>query len=101
MDEKAVQKWFFQPHTIALFDEMIEKCSTSFGEDTMISDYEAALRGFQEAHGLEKLGPVVHPTRVALTGKTTGPGLFELMGVLGPERMKKRFQHAKELATPA
>ena len=45
--------------------------------------------------GLEKLGPAVHPTRVALTGKTAGPGLFELMEVLGPDRMIQRLQRAK------
>ena len=53
------------------------------------------VRGFAEAKGLEKLGPVVHPVRVALTGKTFGPGLFELMEVLGPQRMFARIERAK------
>jgi hypothetical protein len=39
---------------------------------------------------MEKLGPIVHPTRVAMSGKTYGPGLFELMAVLGPERVRAR-----------
>ncbi len=42
--------------------------------------------------GLEKMGPVVHPVRVALTGKTVGPGLFELMSLLGPSRMVRRLR---------
>ncbi len=40
-----------------------------------------------------KAGQVIHPTRVAISGKTTGAGLFEMMEVLGKpkviERMKK------------
>jgi len=37
---------------------------------------------------------IVHPTRVALTGKTVGPGLFELMAVLGRERVLQRLDQA-------
>ncbi|MDD5560827.1 MAG: glutamate--tRNA ligase [Candidatus Omnitrophica bacterium] len=34
---------------------------------------------------------LIHPLRVALTGKTIGPGLFELIYFLGLERTKKRL----------
>jgi glutamyl-tRNA synthetase len=37
---------------------------------------------------------IIHPTRVALTGRTTGPGLFELMGVLGKARVVQRLGRA-------
>jgi glutamyl/glutaminyl-tRNA synthetase len=97
MDPKAVDKWFVQPHVGELFDGLIAKCGTDFTTETPLDVYENALRSFQESHGMEKLGPVVHPTRVALTGKTTGPGLFELMSVLGPDRMRHRLQAAKAL----
>ncbi|MEZ0327000.1 MAG: glutamate--tRNA ligase, partial [Fimbriimonas sp.] len=84
MDEKAVAKWFGQEHAPDLLRTIVDAC------DSVPSDavpyWEKILRGFQEARGMEKLGPIVHPTRVAMTGKTTGPGLFELMAVLGPER---------------
>jgi len=95
MDQKAVDKWFAQPHAAALFDFLIAKCDDTFQSDSGIEVYDEALREFQTANGIEKLGPVVHPTRVALTGKTTGPGLFELMAVLGPERLKARLERAK------
>jgi len=39
-----------------------------------------------------KAGELVHPVRAALTGKTIGPGLFELMEVLGKERIKQRLE---------
>ncbi|MEQ1935519.1 MAG: glutamate--tRNA ligase family protein, partial [Fimbriimonadaceae bacterium] len=92
MDAKAVEKWFGQPHARSLFEAIKTYCDN--GGDNSVEAYEKLLRGFQESAGLEKLGPVVHPTRVALTGKTFGPGLFELMAVLGPERISKRLEHA-------
>jgi glutamyl-tRNA synthetase len=97
MDAKAVEKWFGQADTRGLFDYLLEKCSSTFVEGSGLEVYEAALKQFQADHGLEKLGPVVHPTRVALTGKTTGPGLFELMAVLGSGRIRKRLVRAKEM----
>jgi len=34
---------------------------------------------------------IIHPIRVALTGKTVGPGLFEVIYYLGKERTKERL----------
>lgn len=95
MDEKAVAKWFKEPHVGDLFDWIIAMLP-QLHEETPDA-YQTILKGFQEAKHFEKLGPVVHPTRVALTGKTNGPGLFELMAVLGPERIKQRLERAKAL----
>jgi glutamyl/glutaminyl-tRNA synthetase len=92
MDEKAVAKWFAEPHVPALLDYL----ETADGPPTA-ENYELGLRNFMQAHGIEKFGPVVHPTRVALTGRTTGPGLFELMEVLGPARITARAQRARAL----
>ncbi|MCK4240643.1 MAG: glutamate--tRNA ligase, partial [Candidatus Atribacteria bacterium] len=41
-----------------------------------------------------KGGQIIHPTRVALSGKKIGPGLFELMVVLGQKRTIKRLEEA-------
>ncbi|MCF7869669.1 MAG: glutamate--tRNA ligase [Candidatus Omnitrophica bacterium] len=38
-----------------------------------------------------KVGILVHPTRVALTGRRKGPGLFETMEVLGKEKVLQRL----------
>jgi len=92
MDAKAVAKWFAAPHVRALF-QLIQTRVASDGPQVP-ADYEAILRAFQESAGIEKLGPVVHPTRVALTGKTFGPGLFELMAILGNDRVQARLSRA-------
>jgi len=43
---------------------------------------EHAVRGFAERHGA-KLGAVAQPLRAALTGRTTSPGIFEVLTLLG------------------
>ncbi|MCH7904570.1 MAG: glutamate--tRNA ligase [Armatimonadetes bacterium] len=95
MEQKAVDKWFKHDHVRALFDHL----TTAFDgkKETSAEECESILRGFMESAGVEKFGPVVHPTRVALTGKTVGPGLFELMSLLGPARIVKRVERAKKL----
>jgi len=54
---------------------------------------EAILRSLASEQGLPARA-LVHPTRVALTGKTAGPGLFELMALLGKDRVVRRLDDA-------
>jgi glutamyl-tRNA synthetase len=91
MDTKAVEKWFGQDHIRELLHHLMENCGRT---QLTVDGYREKLVEFQTAKGFDKLGPVVHPTRVALTGKTSGPGLFELMSVLGPERISARVDRA-------
>jgi glutamyl-tRNA synthetase len=51
---------------------------------------EAAMRAFSESNNL-KLGAVAQPLRVALTGKTTSPGIFEVLSVLGRDECLARL----------
>jgi len=51
---------------------------------------EAAIRRFAEAQGV-KLGQVAQPLRVALSGSTASPGIFEVLSVLGPAETKRRL----------
>ncbi len=41
-----------------------------------------------------KLGPIVHPVRMAVSGKTKGAGLFEMMEVLGRDRVVARLRRS-------
>jgi glutamyl-tRNA synthetase len=43
---------------------------------------EQAIRALAERKG-QKLGTVAQPLRAALTGRTTSPGIFEVLVVLG------------------
>jgi len=51
---------------------------------------EAAMRNFAEQNNL-KLGAVAQPLRAALTGRTTSPGIFEVLAVLGREESLARL----------
>ena len=51
---------------------------------------ESAARGGVEAKVL------IHPLRLALTGKGVSPGIFELMKLLGKETVLKRLDHLIE-----
>jgi len=54
---------------------------------------ENAVRGVASSLQI-KGGQIIHLTRVALSGKKIGPGLFELMVVLGKEKTIKRLEEA-------
>jgi glutamyl-tRNA synthetase len=54
---------------------------------------KAALETWTEANGL-KLGKTQAPIRVAITGRTVGPPLFESIEVLGREETLRRLQAA-------
>ena len=41
-----------------------------------------------------KVSVFIHPTRLAVTGRTAGPGLFELMEVIGRDRVVARLRRA-------
>jgi glutamyl-tRNA synthetase len=51
---------------------------------------EAAMRRFAEANNL-KLGAVAQPLRAALTGRTTSPGIFDVLAVLGRQECLDRL----------
>jgi glutamyl-tRNA synthetase len=59
------------------------------------AEAETLVRDLAAERGIEAR-EIVHPTRVALTGKTVGPGLFELMALLGKDRVNRRLEAAVE-----
>jgi glutamyl-tRNA synthetase len=62
-------------------------------EDWSVAAIEKVLRGLAgELQIKAKL--LIHPTRVALTGTTAGPGLFDIMEVLARERTVSRLRTA-------
>ena len=57
---------------------------------------EAALRLVAEARGV-KAATLIHAVRVALTGKSISPGLFDVASLLGRDRVKQRLAAASRL----
>lgn len=56
---------------------------------------EEAFKGFVEKEGL-KLSQIAQPARIALTGRTVSPGIYEVMDILGKERTLKRLKKVVE-----
>jgi glutamyl-tRNA synthetase len=52
---------------------------------------EAALRALAEERGI-KAGTLIHATRVAVTGQAVSPGLFEVLALVGRDRVLRRLQ---------
>ena len=52
---------------------------------------DAAARYFAEQNGL-KLGAVAQPLRAALTGRSTSPGIFDVLAVLGKDESMARIR---------
>jgi glutamyl-tRNA synthetase len=57
------------------------------------AELEETVKAFCDSAGL-KLKDVAQPTRVALTGEATGPGLYETMVVLGRDSSLARLRRA-------
>ena len=57
---------------------------------------EAAVRALAEARGV-KAGVLIHSVRVAVTGKTVSPGLFDVLALLGRDRVRARLAEARRL----
>ncbi|MBN2309902.1 MAG: glutamate--tRNA ligase, partial [Candidatus Hydrogenedentes bacterium] len=87
-EEKAVKKQWEKDDALErmrLIRETMESVDP-WTHDALKAAYEA-VAGAREMG----LGKLVHPTRLALTGKSVGPGLFELAELLGKETCLARM----------
>ena len=60
-------------------------------DDWSADGIEAAVRAYAEESGA-KLGKVAQPLRAALTGRTTSPGIFDVLDVLGKDEVIARLR---------
>jgi glutamyl-tRNA synthetase len=72
-------------HIAAIVDAL--RTTAPFDE----AQIEAAVRGTAAALGV-KAGALIHATRVAVTGRATSPGLFDVLALLGREETLARLE---------
>jgi glutamyl-tRNA synthetase len=60
-----------------------------------MASLEAAIREVAESQGV-KLGKLAQPLRAALTGRTTSPGIFDVMALLGRDETLARIADQME-----
>ena len=88
-DTAAVEKHFGDDNARVLMRDLADRLSSAQPFDKAVLETE--LRAFA-AERTVKVGAVIHPARVALTGRSISPGLFELMELLGRERTLERLR---------
>lgn len=89
-DQNAADKLFTEGNAPHL--EMVQSRLSSI--DTFSKEnIEAVIKGYAAEKGL-KLGDVAQPLRLAVTGRTVSPGLFEIMEILGREKVINRIKNA-------
>jgi glutamyl-tRNA synthetase len=91
-DDKAARK-FLTAEIRVPFAELIDKLAAL--KDFDEKDIEAAFTDVLSRNNLQ-LGNLAQPVRVALTGTTVSPGIYEVLAVLGKERSMKRLRAALE-----
>ena len=89
-EEKADDK-FLQPDILGLLEDIHGRIEKAF--EFKQADIEKIFVAFLEDNDI-KLKKVAQPLRVALTGKTASPGIFEVMEVLGRETVLERLEKA-------
>lgn len=65
-----------------------------------ITTTEAALRALAEAKGVSA-GKLIHPLRLALTGRGASPPIFDVAVVLGKEKSLRRLQRLIDTLPPS
>jgi glutamyl-tRNA synthetase len=87
LDDKAAA--LLTPDARALLGKVISALAGV--EPWTAASAEQAVRAFAESIGA-KLGAVAQPLRAALTGRTTSPGIFNVLAVLGREESLARLR---------
>ena len=90
-DPKAVDKRLKKDGVKATLLDLIQRFSAV--SDWTAPALEELVKGLSQGYGM---GPWVHPIRVAVSGRTEGPGLFEMLQLLGKEKTLARLRAAAE-----
>lgn len=89
-EQKSVEKnW--KPET----PEQLNKLKEEFAllDNPAKEDFEHSLSKVSEVINVGK-GKLIHPLRLAVSGQSTGPGMFDLLFILGKDEVVKRIQTA-------
>ncbi len=93
-DSMSVKKVLAKPgadETLAGLQRILEE-APDFEPETL----QRLIRAHAEERGIS-LGKLVQPVRVAVTGRTASPGIFETLSLLGREKTLARIEEARGL----
>ena len=90
-ETKGVDKYFKKDDSIDLLDHLLSALKNA--ENYSAENIEIVIRDLAETLDI-KAGTLIHPLRLALTGRTTSPGIFDVIQVLGKPMVIKRIEKA-------
>jgi glutamyl-tRNA synthetase len=88
LDPEAVEKTLNSPEAIDRLRQLRDEYSGV--EDWSATGLETALKGLAARMGC-KTGELVHPARVAVSGRSIGPSLYHMLEVMGKPRVLQRM----------
>ncbi|MBU0951946.1 MAG: glutamate--tRNA ligase [Elusimicrobia bacterium] len=94
-DPKAVEKALKTPTAKDVLSDLAKKFESL---DVQAFNHESLEKICREyaTEKILKTSQIFHPLRVAASGRTEGPGLFEMLELLGKEKVLKRIKHVLE-----
>ncbi|MFH1238902.1 MAG: glutamate--tRNA ligase [bacterium] len=92
-DPKAVDKILKKDYVSSMLKVVKERFNQVGKADFKKEKIETLTRQIAEELNI-KTNQVFHPIRVSVSGRTVGPGLFEMLEVLGQEKVLKRIEKA-------
>jgi len=92
-DPESVEKTIKKPGAPDRLRTLADKYE-ALGEWT-VESLEATLKAAANEAGV-KTGEFIHPTRVAVSGRSVGPSLYHMLELLGKERVVSRMRQAAD-----
>lgn len=92
-EERGQRRWLTGQEASARLCRLIAAFHRLSG-DWSIGAVEETVNRVASEMGIER-APLIHTLRIAITGRSAGPGLFEILSVLGRERVLSRLDRAK------
>ncbi len=93
LPEPEAARKFLTPEALPLLTAVADALNAldAFSEEAL----EGVFKGLVAQTGL-KLGKIAQPVRVALSGRTASPGIYEIMIIIGRERVIARLRKAAD-----
>ena len=91
VDPKAVEKRLKKDGVKETLLDLVRRFGQVEEGDWKASKLEALVKELSQGNGM---GPWVHPIRVAVSGRMEGPGLFEMLQLLGKAKTLARLERA-------
>jgi len=92
-EPEAAEKWFTRSETADRLEKLVSELQGM--EPFKAEMIEQKVRNLAAAEEI-KAGELIHPVRLALTGRKASPGLFETMELIGREECIIRLRKAAE-----